>query len=113
MAGFLIVCGLWKRPVTTNGKYSLILSGVNALSWFVVLPLVETTGHPPPFLVVGYVLWLLNLPLLIANATILWITRKSSEERRSYLIVAATYVVLNLLILCGLPLLLLLWSAGD
>ncbi|MEO8435625.1 MAG: hypothetical protein ABI596_12075 [Pyrinomonadaceae bacterium] len=111
-ASFLIICGLWQRPITTNGKYSLILSAVNALSWFIVLPL-ETSGHPPPFLIVGYGLWLINVPLLIANATILWITRKSNEERRAYLIVASTYVVLNLLILCVLPLFLLLWSASD
>ena len=88
-----------------------MLSVFNALSWVIVLSL-GSSGHPPPYLMVGFVLWLINLPLLIANATLLWITRKSGEERRGYLIVGTTYLVLNILALCVLPLVLLLWSAS-
>ena len=105
------MCAVWQRPVTTSGKYSFILSVVNALSWLIVLSL-GTTGHPPPFLMIGLLLWLLNLPLLIANTTLLWVARKSREERRGYLIVGSTYLVLNIVALCILPLVLLLWSAS-
>ena len=99
---FLALCYLWKKPVTDFGKISLRLCVVNAVGWLVVLPL-STKGHPPSLLMGLMVFWLVNLILLPSIAVLLWICRKDHEERKSYLVIASTYLAANLVVLYIFP----------
>ena len=93
-----------------NGKLSLWFCLGNVVSWLIILP-ISRSGHPPPGLMLGLLLWTLNLPLLIVTATLLWLTFKSHEEKPGYLLVASTYVLLNSLALYIVPLIAsLVWS---
>lgn len=103
VAIFVAVCCLWQRPVSDYGKLSLKLCVVNALGWFIILPL-SNAGHPPPFLFPALLFWLLNLLLLPAAVTVLWLCRKSGEEQRPYLFAASVYVAMNIAVLYILPL---------
>ncbi len=100
---FLAISYLWKKPITDFGKISLKLCVLNAAGWLIVLPM-SKEGHPPPFLFPALLFWLLNILLLPAAATVLWLSRKDGQERLSYLVVAATYVVINIVLLYILPL---------
>ncbi len=107
---FVAISCVWKRPVTYNGKLSLWFCLGNVVSWLIILP-ISRSGHPPPGLMLGLLLWTLNLPLLIVTATLLWLTFKSHEEKPGYLLVASTYVLLNSLALYIVPLIAsLVWS---
>ena len=108
---FLVLCILWKKPVSDGGKLSFKLCLVNALGWFFVLPLSDR-GHPPPFLFPLLLFWLINLPLLPAAGVALWVSYKGRGERASYLAIASAYVVMNIVILFILPLAWLIREAG-
>jgi hypothetical protein len=110
VATFAAIGGVWKRPVTSTGKLSLWLCLGNVVSWLIILPM-SRSGHPPQWLIIGPFLWILNLPLLIVTATLVWLTFRSHEEKPAYLVVASTYVLLNSLALYIVPLIVLLvWS---
>ena len=109
---FLIVCLLWKKPVSDCGKLSFKLCLVNALGWFIIVPL-SGSGHPPPFLFPALLFWLVNLPLLPATVIALWVCRKDREEKAAYLAVAWAYVVMNIVILFVLPLAWLICEASH
>jgi hypothetical protein len=109
-ASFLIICLLWKKPVSDGGKLSLKLCVVNALGWFCILPLSDR-GHPPPILFPLLFFWLINLPLLPAAVVALWGCYKGREERVPYLAIASAYVLMNILVLFILPLALLIREA--
>lgn len=94
---------IWKRPVTHTGKLSLWLCLANVASWLIVVSLMTESGHPPPWLMVGVAVWVLNLPLLIAIGTLLWVSFRTREEKRAYLAVALTYLALNSLFLFIVP----------
>ena len=99
---FLVLCYLWKTPLTDFGKISLRLCVVNAIGWFVVLSFSER-GHPPSWLFPTLLFWLLNFILLPAIAVVLWMCRKDQEERKSYLAIASTYLALNVVLLYIFP----------
>lgn len=107
LAIYVVVCAAWKRPRTYAGGLAFKLSLVNVASWAIVLPL-DNTGHPPPQVIVGGLLWLLNLPLLVAIISALWVALKSRQEDFTYLIVAIAYVFLNVTLLLIVPAILLL-----
>jgi len=96
------VCLLWKRPVTDSGKLALKLFLTNGVGWFAILPL-SRTGDPPPILIAGVLFWLINLPLLAAAATALWVSHKDHNEHIAYLAIASTYLTLNVAILFVMP----------
>jgi hypothetical protein len=100
---FLVLSYLWKKPTTDFGKISLKLCAVNAMGWLIILPLSDR-GHPPPFLFPALFFWLLNLLLLPATATVLWLSRKDGQEKRAYLVAASIYVTMNVVVLYALPL---------
>lgn len=99
---YVVSCAFWRRPRTDAGKLGLKLCLVNVASWAIVLPL-GTTGHPPPAVIIGGLLWLLNLPLLIATITALLVALKSRQENPIYLTVTITYVLLNVVVLWIVP----------
>lgn len=102
---FLIVCMLWKRPLSGGGKLSLKLCAVNAAGWLLLmlLPFSES-GHPPAWLFPTLLFWLVNLPLIPTAAVALWVCYKGREERPSYLAIASAYVGINVVVLFILPL---------
>jgi len=53
--------------------------------------------------IIGGLLWLLNLPLLIATITALLVALKSRQENPIYLTVTITYVLLNVVVLWIVP----------
>ena len=65
--------------------------------------LLSSTGHPPPFLIPTALFWLINLVLLPAAAFALWASYREREERIPYLVVASSYIILNLAILFVIP----------
>src|SRR6185503_8404208 len=95
---FVAVCYLWKKPLTQFGKIALHLCAVNAVGWFILLPLSDG-GHPPPWLFPFVGFWLLNFVLLPAIAIVLWMCHRDRQERKSYLVLASTYVALNIILL--------------
>ena len=96
---------LWAKPPTGYGKTLRVLLATNGGGWLLVLSVAVAGGggHPPPFLYLALPIWLLNLLLLPAAATILWLCRKEAGERKSYLAVAAAYVVANVIVLYVIP----------
>jgi hypothetical protein len=97
------------KPVSWGGTLSRKLCIANAAGWLIILPL-STVGHPPPFLIPTLLFWLINLVLLPTAAIALWMGHKEREEKIPYLIVASTYVAMNILILIGAP---LVWVLRD
>jgi len=57
--------------------------------------------------IIGGLLWLLNLPLLIATITALLVALKSRQENPIYLTVTITYVLLNVVVLWIVPVIVL------
>jgi hypothetical protein len=102
VGSFLAVCYVWKKPVTDFGRISRRLCVVNAVGWFILLPLSDR-GHPPPYLFPFVGFWLLNFLLLPAIAIVLWMCRRDRQERKSYLAIALTYVALNIIFLYVVP----------
>ena len=111
VALFIIICLLWKKPVSDGGKLSFRLCLVNALGWFFILPFSDK-GHPPPFLFPMLLFWLINLPLLPATAASLWVCLKAYEEKVSYLAIASAYVSMNVIVLFISPLVWLVHEAS-
>ena len=103
---------VFARPITGAGKFSLKLVIINVVGWLLVLPF-ETRGHPPPFLIAFGIFWLINLLLLPAATIALWISFKEREERKSYIVVLGSYLVLNLVVLIVLPVTLLIQSVAS
>lgn len=99
---YVVVCAFWKRPRTDAGRLALKLCLVNVLSWVIVLPL-DRSGDPPPVVIVGGLLWLLNLPLLIATIAALVVAFRSRQENRIHLTVTITYVLVNVIVLWLVP----------
>lgn len=106
---FVAVCSLWQKPRTPSGKLALKLCLINVISWVIVLPL-DDEGHPPPRVMAGALLWLLNLPVLVALIAALSVSFRSREENVVYLTIITIYVALNVALLCILPAFLLIWS---
>lgn len=102
VALLLLLCYLWKKPQTDFGKMSLRLCLVNAVGWFVLLPL-SNKGHPPTIVLGAFVFWPLNLILLPVIALLLWICHKDQKENKSYLVIASIYVTLNVVLLYVVP----------
>jgi len=100
---FVLVCLIWKKPRTGGGKLALKLCLINVVFWVIVLPL-PIKGDPPPMIVIGGILWLLNLPLMIAIIAALWVTFREGEENFGYLTSAAIFVALNIIFLLIVPL---------
>jgi hypothetical protein len=91
------------KPMSTGGKLARKLCIANAVGWLIILPL-STTGHPPPFLFPTILFWLVNLVLLPATASAVWVSYKERAERTLYLAVASTYVAMNAVVLFVVPL---------
>lgn len=83
---------------------------VNGVSWVMVLPL-DNRGHPPPAVIVGMLVWLLNLPVLVATIVALWISIRAREESKAFITASTIYVVLNVLVLWILPIVVLVKMA--
>ncbi len=96
------------KPVSWGGTLSRKLCIANAAGWLIILPF-STVGHPPPFLIPTLVFWLINLVLLPTAAIALWMSHR--EERSPYMLVASTYVAVNMFILFGVPLVWILREA--
>jgi hypothetical protein len=94
------------RPVTDGGKFFWKLSLINVASWIVILPL-PSRGHPPPQVIVGALLWLLNTPVLVTLVVALVIAFRSREEKKLFLTSAAIYLALNIILLWVVPAVLL------
>lgn len=99
--GYLLLI-FWNKPVSNGGRFILKLSLVNVASWVLFL-LFDSHGHPPPQLIVGFVLWLLNSPLLIALAAGVWVSFKSRDENKVFLLISASYVMVNMVMLWAVP----------
>ena len=108
---FLALSYLWKKPITDFGKISLKICVVNAVGWFIILPLSDK-GHPPQFLFPALLFGLLNFLLLPAAATVLWLSRKEGQEKRAYLVAASIYLMMNVVMLYVVPLIGILYE-GD
>ena len=91
------------KPKSEGGKLARRLCVANVIGWFILLPL-STAGDPPPFLILGSLLWLANLILMPAAAMALRVSHKEHDERTSYLAVASAYVLTNVMILFVIPL---------
>lgn len=102
LLAYILISAIWRRPRTNAGKVSWKLCLVNVFCWVIVLPL-GTSGHPPPLLIIGYILWLLNLPILIATPVALWVSFKSHNEDIGYLACTAVFVALNIIVLWIIP----------
>jgi hypothetical protein len=109
---FLALGYLWKKPITDFGKISLKMCVVNAVGWFIILPLSDG-GHPPQILFPALLFWLLNFLLLPAAATVLWLSRKDGQEKRAYLVAASIYVAMNVVMLYVVPLVGILWGVDG
>jgi len=104
--GVVSICGwLWffRGPRTDGGKFVRILCVVNAISWLLLLPC-GTRGHPPTIVIVGFILWLINMPLLVAAVIAIIVILKNRQESRIFLATSIVYVAQ-----CGPA----LASAGD
>ena len=108
---FASICLLVIKPVSAGGKLSLKLCLANACAWLVVLPLSDR-GHPPPIVLGVALFWLINLPVLPAAATALWLSLKKQGETVAYVYIASTYVVLNLIVLFAIPIIWLVREAS-
>ncbi len=101
---FAVTCLWWRKPVTGHGKLSQKLCLFNALGWFIVILSMPGSGHPPLFVIIGGLFWLLNLLLLPVVATVLWLSHKDDEESVPYLVTASAYVLANVAVLFIWPL---------
>ena len=78
------------------------LSIVNVASWVLLLPL-ESKGHPPLQVMVGFILWLINSPLLVALGVMVWQCAKEREESNVFLATLTMYVALNIFMMWIVP----------
>jgi hypothetical protein len=99
-------------PASDSGRLARKLCLINAVGWLLLLPL-PTRGHPPLILIGVVLFWLMHLILIPAGIVALWVSHRDGEERLRYLIVADTYVLLNLVILFVAPLVWLLTNIGN
>src|ERR1041385_639258 len=106
LLAYLIVA-FWRAPRTDSGRLARKLCLVNLISWVVVLPL-DVRGDPPPAVIVGGLLWLLNLPIIIGTITALWVSIRAREENKTFLTASAIFVILNVGILWITPIVFLL-----
>jgi hypothetical protein len=97
-----VVVACWKRPRRQGGRLILKLCLANAGSWILILPF-DVHGHPPPALIVGSLLWIFNLPVLVAAVAAIWVTFKGREESRAFLTASTCYVTLNIITLWIVP----------
>lgn len=100
--GAYLILVLWKKPVSGTGKFALKLSLVNLISWILFLPL-NPLGHPPPQVMFGLILWLINSPLLVALVVMVWKCAKEREESKVFLATLTMYVALNMFMLWIVP----------
>jgi len=63
----------------------------------------DDRGHPPPIVIAGALLWLLNLPLLIAAIAAIWVAFKDGQENNPYLLTSVLYLVANAVTLWIVP----------
>ena len=112
---FLVICLTLAKPASDGGRLSLKLSFINAVGWLLILPL-SNDGHPPTLLIGFTLFWLINLVLLPSALFALAQGYRAREERKSYLVVAGSYLGLNLVVLFLLPAILLVsnvtWLSG-
>jgi hypothetical protein len=108
-AVFVYISLRMAKPVSWGGTLSRKLFIANAAGWLIILPL-STVGHPPPFLIPTLLFWLLNLVLLPSAAIALWMSHKERKERILYVVVASTYLAINVLVLFVVP---LVWVLRD
>ena len=101
LAAYLILI-FWKKPISQTGRFIRKVSLVNVASWIVIL-FPDSRGHPPPQLIYGFILWLVNSPLLIILAVAVWICFKGREENTVFISAAAVYVALNMVMLWVVP----------
>ena len=99
---YVYACALYRRPKTDPGKWALRLCLINVVCWVIVL-ILPTKGHPPPVVMIGFLLWVLNLPMLVAAIVALCVSFKTSEEDRSFLIGTILYLALNIFLLIIVP----------
>ena len=92
------------KPSSDSGRLSRKLSLINAIGWLILLPLPDK-GHPPLILFPLVLFWLANLVLVPAAIIALWVSHRDGEEKLRYLLLAGTYVALNLIFLFAIPLL--------
>lgn len=100
--GAYLILVLWKKPVSGTGKFALKLSLVNLVSWILFLPL-NPLGHPPPQLMFGLVLWLINTPLLIALIVAMWKCLNDPDENKVFLTAVTTLVAFNIIMMWIIP----------
>lgn len=100
--GTYLTLVLWKRPVSRAGKFAVKLSIVNVASWILLLPL-EPQGHSPPQVMVGFILWLINSPLLVALVVMVWKCVNEREESNVFLATLTLYVALNMFMMWFVP----------
>lgn len=100
--GTYLILVLWKKPVSRAGKLALKLSIVNVASWVLLLPL-DSKGHPPLQVMVGFILWLINSPLLVALVVMVWKCAREREESNVFLATLTLYVALNMFMMWVVP----------
>jgi len=106
---FATTCLTVAKPISDGGRLSLKLCLFNAIGWLVILPLSDR-GHPPPFVIALLPFWLLNLVLLPAAFIALRVSYKQHEERKTYLVIAGSYLALNVFVLFLIP---AIWILGN
>ena len=99
---FVCSCLALTKPISSGGRLSRRLCIANAVGWLVIL-LLDSQGHPPPFLIPLIIFWLANLVLLPAAISALWVSYRDGVERHGYLAVASVYIALNLVVLFVVP----------
>ena len=99
---FALLVLVFPKPVTDGGKLARKLCLGNAAGWLFVMVL-PTTGHPPVVLIPLALFWLANLVMMPAAVVALWKGYKERAESKRYLAIASTYVVLNLFVFFGVP----------
>jgi hypothetical protein len=97
-----LVLIFWKRPVTSTGRFVQRLSLGNVVSWLLLLPQ-GSRGDPPPIVIYGFVLWLINCPLLIVLMVALWMDYKERDENRVFLATATVYLAMNAVMMWIVP----------
>ena len=99
---FVVLSLTLTKPVSGGGRLARKLCIGNAVGWLFILAL-GSKGHPPPFLIPALLFWLINLVLLPAAVIALWTSIKEREERFPFLAVAVMYIVVNIVVLFGVP----------
>jgi hypothetical protein len=94
------------KPVSGAGRFTLMVSLINALVWVVILFL-PAEGHPPAWLFVVIGFWPLSVILVPATGVVLWKSYKAGDEKKSYFVMASLYLFVNLVVFVVVPIVLL------